>query len=278
METKHTEYTIVADSCCDLTPALKAELNAVRIPLTMRLGEKEFVDDDTLDPMAFLAEMKACKEKMASAAPAPALYEKAMEEAGNSFVVTLSSRLSASYANAVLAQTNAAAKTHVFDSKSASAGETRVALQIHDCVQKGMPFDETIAAVERFIRGMKTYFVLEDYDNLIKNGRMSKMTAKIATILNIKLIMGSDGDGNIKLYSKQLGTNKMLAKLHHFIAESGKNPAEERLVISHCNNPELGGRFYAEVKERYAFKQVCLLPSGGLSSLYTNDKGIVIAF
>ena len=64
------DYKIIVDSCCDMTQQLKERLGVIQIPLTMRLGEKEFVDDDSLCIETFMSEMVACKEKMGSAAPA----------------------------------------------------------------------------------------------------------------------------------------------------------------------------------------------------------------
>ena len=55
-------FTLVADSCCDLTNELKQEWDVKSIPLTLTLAEKEFTDDDNLDLPQFMAEMKACKE------------------------------------------------------------------------------------------------------------------------------------------------------------------------------------------------------------------------
>ncbi|MCL2149908.1 MAG: DegV family protein, partial [Dehalococcoidia bacterium] len=233
-------YKIIVDSCCDVTPQLAQQLDVTSVPLTMRLGQKEFTDDDTLDLPGFMAEMKACTEKVGSAAPPPLVYKEAMESARRSFVVTLSSQLSASHSNAKLGQTyaeeNGAADIHVFDSKSASAGEVLIAVKLRELLSKGMSKDQIIGAVNHFIDNMKTYFVLERHDNLLKNGRLNKITGKIINLLNIKLIMGSDKLGNIALYAKARGTKQMLEKMVSFIRSSEKSTSGENMVISHCNN------------------------------------------
>jgi DegV family protein with EDD domain len=265
-----------------MTPALKEKLGIMQIPLTMRLGNKEFTDDDTLDLEGFMSEMKACDEKIGSASPAPHVYQEAIEKARQSFVVTLSGKLSGSYNNALMgkkfAQESIEASTHVFDSKSASAGETLIAIKLRELIQRGMTVRNIIQTTNRFIDDMKTYFVLENYDNLRKNGRLGKVTEKLANILNIKLLMGSDGDGNIALYAKPRGVNHMLGKLLSLIKDSGKKTEGENIVISHCNNPALADRLAEAIRQRYSFKEIFVIPTGGLSSLYTDDKGIVMAF
>jgi DegV family protein with EDD domain len=276
------ECKIIVDSCCDITPPLAERLGAVTVPLTMRLGTKEFRDDHTLDLPGFMREMAASSEKAASASPPPTSFKEAIESAGRSFVVTLSSKLSGSYASAELgrasAEENARVDTHVFDSKSASAGETLVALKIRELLSNGLPKEQLISAVNGFIDGMKTYFVLERYDNLLKNGRLNRITERIISVLNIKLVMGSDGDGRIALYAKPRGTKQMLEKLVSLIRSSEKPTSGESMVISHCNNPGLAELLSGAVKKHFDFKEVLIVPTRGISSMYADEKGIVMAF
>ncbi|MDL2205623.1 DegV family protein [Eubacteriales bacterium OttesenSCG-928-N13] len=275
-------FRIIVDSCCDLTRELKARLGATSIPLTMRLGQQEFVDDDTLQIDHFMQAMKACAEKVGSASPAPLTYQQAMIKAGCSFVVTLSSKLSGSFASAMLGKTMAlkegASDTHVFDSKSASAGETLIAIKLHELIANGLGKDQIIESVSQFIDNMKTYFVLESYDNLYKNGRLGKVAIKIINLLGIKLIMGDDGNGSIAAYAKVRSEKQMLAKLLAFIEESGKKITGERIVISHCDNPGLAQRLADAIDQRFDFSEIQIVPTGGLSSLYADDKGVVMAF
>lgn len=276
------EYKIIVDSCCDLTPELKTKLNAKSIPLTMRLGADEFADDDTINISDFMVQMKACTQKVGSAAPSPLLFQEAMEQAQSSFVVTLSSELSGSYASAILGQSLAEeqsdADVHVFDSKSASAGEVLVAVKIRELIEKQFSKEHIVQTITQFIETMKTYFILDRYDNLQKNGRLSKVKGSLISALNIKLVMGSDGNGNVKLFDKCCGRKRMMEILLSLIESSGKITDGEYLVISHCNNSLLANLLAKEIEYRYRFKEIFIVPTGGLSSLYADDKGIIMAF
>ncbi|WP_444659790.1 DegV family protein [Caproiciproducens sp. R2] len=273
---------IIVDSCCDMTPQLKERLDVTSVPLTMILGKNEFIDNNSLDLTRFMAEMKGCTEKVASASPSPLIYQEAIENARESFVVTLSSRLSGSYASAVtgkmLADERGKADTYIFDSKSASAGEVLIAVKIRELLLKGTSRHNIIQAINHFIENMKTYFVLEQYGNLQKNGRLNRITGKLISVLNIKLVMGSDGSGNIALYAKPRGINQMIGKLLSLIESSGKRTEGESLVISHCNNPGLAKRLKVAIGQKYHFKEIFVVPTGGISSLYADDRGIVLAF
>lgn len=275
------EHRIVVDSCCDVTPELSATLGLVTVPLTMTLGEKSYVDDNSLDLPQFMHEMKNCKERIGSASPSPVLYQEAFETSGASFAVTLSSNLSGSYASAVLGKSlleKDEADIHIFDSKSASAGETLIALKISDMLRSGDHKSKIISSIESFINEMKTYFVLDNMDNLVKNGRVNKIVGKLVSVLNIRPIMGSDGKGNIALFSHARGQNQILEKLVETIKKSGKKTEGESLVITHCNNHSLAEQLMNAIKSRYQFARILIVPTRGISSVYANEKGIIMAF
>jgi len=278
------DYKIIVDSCCDMTPELAERLGVASVvPMTMMLGGKEFVDDERLDIPGFMDEMKACLERVSSAAPTPFAFMEAIGAAINSFVVTISSQLSASYANAELgkslAEEEGTADVHVFDSKSASAGEVLVAIKLRELLTaNGISKDQIISSVNQFIDDMKTYFVLERYENLIKNGRLNKVTGKIVQILNVKLIMGSDGNGGIQLHAKPRGTQQMLDRLISLIRNSDKPTSGESMVICHCNNLPLATQLSNAIKRHFDFREIFIVPTRGAISLYADDKGIVLAF
>lgn len=273
---------IIVDSCCDMTPEMKEEMGVVSVPLTMRLGDTEYCDDASLDLDAFVDAVKNFAGKAGSAAPSPYLYQQAIENSEDAYVVTLSSKLSGSYNSAVIGNKEPAENhkgaAYIFDSKSASAGETLVAIKIHELLKEGASKEKIIEVVSQLIDKMKTYFVLENYDNLQKNGRMSKVTGVLVQILNIKLIMGSNGDGEIALFAKCRGMKHMLQQLLSLVENSGKDTRGENLVISHCNNPGLAQQLSDMIKERCDFKKIYIVPTAGLSSLYADDHGVILAF
>ena len=270
------DYKIIVDSCSDLTPELEEKLGIVTVPLHLRLGQREYMDDANLDIAAFMEEMAACKEKVGTAAASPAAFSDVMTQ--DAFVVTVSAALSATYSNAVLAAEDVPADIHVFDSKSASAGGTLVALKIRELVSRGMPKPQIIESVNSFIDNMKTYFVLERFENLIKNGRLGALKGRIASVLNVKLLLGADGKGEISLHAKVRGTKAMLEKMLSFISISGRITSGENAVISHCNNQSLAEQLAGLIRQRFDFKEVFIIPTRGTSSLYADNKGIILAF
>lgn len=274
------KYTLVADSCCDLTDALRAEWDVKSVPLTLTLADESYIDDENLDLPDFMARMHACKGRVGSAAPAPGKYAEAYGT-GDAFAVTLSSSLSGSYASAMSGKEiaeEAGANVHVFDSRSAAAAEVLIVMKIRNFIHEGLQKSEIIQRVENFIKTMSTFFVLDNIDNLYKNGRLNRITATIINTLHIRPIMGADRDGNISLHSHVQGWKQVVKKLADTIETTGRSTEGQSLVITHCNNPTLADELKAEIERRYHFSEILVLPTRGVSSLYANEKGVIMAF
>jgi len=273
---------IVADSSCDFTDAQLEQYQVCTVPFSMQLGADTYHDDHRLSIAAFLAAMKANTGKVGSAAPSPLLFKQAFEQTRARFAVTLSGNLSACYDNAVLGREMAdlpeAEKPHIFDSKSASAGEVLLALKISRYIDEGLHSLEIVSRIEAFIKEMKTYFVLENIDNLLKNGRLNKVAGKLTQLLNIKPILGSDGDGNIKLFGYGRGRKSIIKKMVDTVAESGRATEQASLVVTHCCNQELAEELVEAVSARHRFMEVLILPTRGLSSVYADHQGVIMAY
>lgn len=273
-------HNIIVDSCCDLTAEIKERLNISTVPLYLNLGQTQIVDEN-VNIDQFLNEMKQCQDKIGSAAPSPHSYQKLMEKHESSFVVTLSSRLSSSYSSAQIAHDmvdQTKHDVHIFDSKSAASGQLLIVLKLEQYCREGLSKVDIIKKMKTYIDNMKTYFVLDNIDNLLKNGRLGKVKASFIQILNIKLLMGSDGDGQIVHFKNCRGKSKIVPKLIEMIHESGRETDGEIAVISHVKNETVALKLKAEMEKQFKFKEIVVAPTGGVSSLYANDQGIIISF
>ena len=278
---------ILADSCCDLSPELLKKTQARVAPLTITIDGTHYVDDGTVDIPPYLAAMKASKNPVRSACPSPDLYAEDIKAADDDcFIITLSSKLSGSHNAAMLGVQLAEEdmpekKVHVFDSESASAGETYLALMIHDLIAAGKSFEQIVETVEEKIRSMHTLFVLDSLDNLVKNGRISKTVALLANVLSIRLLMSDDGHGSIKNISKARGIKGALTQMVETCRKhtEGLATASQRLVISYCNCPERARQVRDMIREKCpAIGEIVMTPTSALSSMYANDGGVVIAY
>ena len=276
-------YKIVIDSCGELLEQWKQDERFASVPLTLTVGSENIIDDETFNQADFLQKVAACPECPKSACPSPESYRKAFDcEAEHIYCVTLSSELSGSYNSAVLGANLAQEededlKIHVFNSRSASIGETLIVKKIVECEEAGMSFERVVETVELYISTQHTYFVLENLETLRKKGRLSKTKALVASALKIKPVMGATSEGDIVQLDQARGINKALMKMVDAIVNDAQHVENKTLAISHCNCPARAEMVKEALLERLAVQDVFVLDTQGVSSMYANDGGIIIA-
>lgn len=275
-------YKIVIDSCGELPAAYKEDARFESVPLTLIVDDEDIVDDDTFDQKSFLAKVAASPNCPKSSCPSPERYRQAFDcEAQHIYGVTLSAELSGSYNSAMLgrqllSEEKPDKKIHIFNSRSASVGETLIALKIQECEEAGMTFEEVVTQVEMYIDSQNTYFVLENLETLRKNGRMSKVKALVASALNIKPVMGASSEGTILQRDQARGINKALVKMVSLIESEIQNAGMKKLAISHCNCLERAEMVRDAIRDRVQVQDILVLDTAGVSSMYANDGGIIV--
>lgn len=275
------EYRIIIDSCGDLTPDMKADPHIVSVPLTLRVGTTEIIDDESFDQKDFLARVAACEECPKSACPSPDSYLHACGDADRAYIVTLSSELSGSYNSALLAarmfeDEHPGSRCHVFNSRSASVGQTLIGLNIRELETMGATFDEVVAETEAYIEQQHTYFVLDNLDTLRKNGRLSRIKAFMASALKIKPVMGSTPEGAIAQLDQTRGANKALKLMCTIAAKNVRPGSVRRAAVAHCNCEERGLLVAEEMKRLLLIPEILVVPAAGVTSMYANDGGVVL--
>ena len=276
-------FKIVVDSCCDLTAQMLKDTCFVKVPLTIHSNGSTFVDDDTFDQADLLWSMKQSEQAPSTACPSPQAYLDAYQcGAEDVYVVTLSALLSGSHnsaeqARVLLEEDDPSVNVHVFNSCSASSGEVLVALKIWELAQSGMPFKKVVREVEQYIYQMQTMFVLESLENLRKNGRLTKLQAVVTGALKIKLFMGATPEGEICKLGQALSIKQALTKLVDKIA-SDPNHVGRTLVICHCNCKDRAEKVRELIQTKCQVGEILVVSAGGITSVYANDGGIVVAY
>lgn len=276
------EYVIVMDSCGECTAKMKEDERVISVPLTLQVDDHIIIDDDTFDQADFLRKVAESPNCPKSACPSPDYYKEAFEKAEKrAYGVTLTAELSGSYNSAMLArdlvlEERPELQIHIFNSRSASVGETLITEKIQECEEKGMEFSEVVETVENYINTQNTYFVLENLETLRKNGRLSNLKAFVASALKIKPVMGATPEGTIIQLDQARGMNKALVKMVDYIAEAAEDPEQKILGITHCNCPERAEAVKNAILEKISVKDVILLDTAGVSSMYANDGGVIV--
>lgn len=272
------KFQILVDSASDLKNGYIQDENIgfKVIPLIVLTDEKEHIDNDELDVKQMLKDMHEAK-RTSSACPSPESFLQEFDKAEHTFIVTITAKLSGCYNSAVVAK-NSYSKPeniHVIDSKATSGTEVLIVDKLVKLIKEGKEFNEIVEIIEKFKEKKMLHFILQKFDNLIANGRMSKIAGLIAKTLIIRPICIAE-EGEIKVCKKVVGVKNAFAKMIEMIKEKCTHPEEETLIISHCEAEEEALQVKTDIEKVCKFKEIRIMPMRGLCSYYALEKGIIV--
>lgn len=227
---------VVTDSASDLTPALAASNGVTVVPLTIRFGAEEFVDQRDLSTGEFWARCKASSVLPETAAPSPGQFQAAYEQAADEghdavLVVTISSQLSATYqsARAGAEAFGERVPVRVLDSESVTMGEGLLAIAAAEAAAGGAGLDELVAGARQQMAATRVLGCLSTLEHLQKGGRIGGAQALLGQILSIKPVVQVK-DGLVAEESKQRTRSRALKYVADKVRAEGRL---RRLAI--CN-------------------------------------------
>ncbi|MBM7636746.1 DegV family protein [Streptococcus saliviloxodontae] len=276
-------WKIVADSGCDFKQLteLAPQTSFVRVPLTLQIGNRIFVDDEGLDSSEMMATLYSSSSAASSSCPSPDAFLKAYEGAENIFVVTITGTLSGSYNAARLAKEMLQEKypqvnIHVIDSLSAGGECDLLVAELNRLIAKGLSFDDIIEAITTYQKQTKLLFVLAKVDNLVKNGRLSKLVGKVVGLLNIRMVGEASQTGTLELLQKARGQKKAVQTSYDEMRKAGYKGG--RVSIAHCQNDKICQQLTALIHHDFPEAEVMILPTSGLCSFYAEEGGILLGY
>ena len=276
-------WNIVLDSSCDLMPQQAFKNANLKIaPLTIRVGEKEFVDDETIDVPQLLDAMDKEKSASSTACPPPNAFYEHFITADNVICICITSNLSGTYNAAVQAaemvkEEYPEKNIHVINSYNTAGGMVLMARLADQLIGEGLPFDEISKKLDEYVKEVRLVFTLEKFDNLIKAGRMKPLVGKVVAALGIHLIAQASDIGTVELMFKVRGEEKTLEKMVEYMNEQ-KDMTDKPVVISHCNNHKAVERIKELIKEKCHTEDITVNHCKGLTSFYAMEKGLLIGY
>ena len=212
---------IIVDSSTNVSEKYREKIQFV--PLTVRFGDKEYLDGVELSKHQFyemLVESDALPTTSQATPAAFAEYLESVASAGDSAVViTLSSKLSGTYQSAVLAAEDYP-NIYVVDSQSVAIGTGVLAQYAVELAQQGMGAEEIAQVLTQQREKVCVVALLDTLEYLKKGGRISKTVAFAGGVLNIKPVVTVQ-DGAVALIGKARGSRNGNNLLVEKIREAG---------------------------------------------------------
>lgn len=277
-------WSIISDSSCDLPARAFQDMNFhfATVPLKIVVGATEYVDNDEMNVNTMLAQMKNYSGPSSSACPAPEEWAHEFRKSDATLAVTMTSALSGTYNSALIAKNIVEEeypekRIHVLDSRSTAGGLVLILRYAAELVQQGRPFDAVVEQAEQYARGLSLLFTPGSFDNLIKNGRMSRVAGLLAGALGIRAVASNTAEGTIRILQKTRGEDRVFRTMVETM-QSRKDLKGQPVVITHCNNPEGAQKLKELIAHTCLTTKISVMHTRGLTSFYTENGGILVGF
>ena len=225
---------IIVDSTSDLQPQAAARVKIV--PLTIRFGDREFVDGVTIDSRKFYEMLVESDELPTTSQANPGVFAEAFEEAvaqGHEVVcITCSSRLSGTHQSAVIAAGDYPGKVFVVDSKTIALGSAILVQFALELVEKGLRAEEIAWKLLQKREKVRLIAMLDTLEYLKKGGRISATVAFAGGLLNIKPVICIE-DGEIRMLGKARGSKQGNNLLVQEIQKAGGVDFKKPLLLGY---------------------------------------------
>lgn len=277
------EWKIVVDTACDFReiPNKAENVTYERVPFSLQIEDKVFVDTLDLDIDKMMEEMYASSEPARSACPSPEAYLAAYRGAKNVIVLTLTGGMSGSYNSAIigekmLKEENEDVNIHIIDTLSAGGENDLYLLKINELIKEGLSFDEVVSEMRKYQENSKLIFVLEKVDNLVKNGRLNKLAAAVVGLLNMRMVGEASDEGTLHLLHKVRGEKKAVSTVVDEMIKAGYKGG--RVVVTHRNNEDICKKIQDKLKEKFSNIEFIIVPTSGICSFYGEEGGMLLGY
>ncbi|MEH7546471.1 DegV family protein [Neobacillus vireti] len=276
---------ILADSACDLPLSFYKENNVILFPLKVQINDQDYEDVKTIDPKTVYNAIRSGVVPKTSQV-SPLLFEEVFTEMAEKneegIYLAFSSELSGTYSTAVMILDQVKEKYPNFqltivDTKCASLGVGLIVIEAAKLALHGANKEEILADVRFRCEHMEHIFTVEDLDYLAKGGRVSKASAFLGGLLNIKPILNME-DGKLVPIEKIRGQKKVFRRIIEIMQERSSSLNEQVIGISHADTEETALQVKEMIINEFQPKEVYISSIGSAIGSHTGPGTISIFF
>ncbi|WP_136605196.1 DegV family protein [Paenibacillus dokdonensis] len=275
---------IITDSGSDLPLEYIEKFNISIVKLAVHFHNEKM--DDNMDACEFYSKMKESKDLPTTASPSPMQFlEKFREvEAGTDIlVISMSSNISSTYQAAMIAkemyeEEGHTSRVEVVDSKTFSGGLSLLVALAAKWSQTSTCIHELKDRVLKQVKDVSAFFTLDTLENVIKGGRLSRLSGAVASVLHIKLLLKISEDGTVEVVEKNRGFQKALSSIMARLEDKQHDYEKGILAIVHSNCEKRALEFKERILEKHPFKEILFSNMGPIMGVYAGEGGIGVAF
>ncbi|MCY7221453.1 DegV family protein [Streptococcus cristatus] len=267
-----TKIKIVTDSSITIEPELAKDLNITIVPLTVMIDGVVY-SDANLKEGEFLQLMKSSKNLPKTSQPPVGVFAEVFEDLSAEDVQIISIHMSHALSGTVEAArqgaTLAKADVTVVDSSFTDQAMKFQVVEAAKMAKAGANLEEILEKLEEVKAKTELYIGVSTLENLVKGGRIGRVTGLISSLLNIRVVMQMTNH-TLTPIVKGRGA-KTFKKWLDDLKESLKEKEIEEIGISYAGGPEFANQMKEELQE-FVEKPIPVLETGSIIQTHTGEN------
>ncbi len=276
---------LFADSACDLPKSFFEKENVVLFPLRVHIGDHDYEDIRGIQSIKVYDAIRAgVHPKTSQASPEEMLnaFEQLAVANEEGFYIAFSSELSGTYSTAKMVADQAREdypdlKLTILDSKAASLGYGLLVQEATKLRNEGHAVETIIKHITFMADHLESLFTVEDLDYMAKGGRISKGSAFVGGLLNIKPLLHVE-DGKLVPIEKLRGRKKVIKRMIELMKERGSQFDQQHIAISHGDDEEFAAVLKQEIQENFQPKSIEIHMIGSVIAAHTGPGTLALFF
>lgn len=256
-------FVITCSSTCDLTPYFLRNHNIYYVSFYYYLNGEKYYDNffDKHEVNEFYNLLKTCESKTSQPDPLQykELWSKLISQGNDILHIELSSGISGAYNSAQIARDMVLdeykdSKIYVVDSLSASTGYGFLLDLTSKYKEKNNDIDKVYEYTEKEKLNINHIFIMSNFDQLIKGGRISNLAGNIGKLMNIVPILHMNVDGKLEVVKKARGINNGIDEIVNMVKSNIINGENYNELFFMNKSPESDNyiKLYNKIKENFA--------------------------
>ncbi len=273
------QLRVVTDSSANISTL--PGISFASVPLSVYVGDEEFVDDAACDVDTLLARLQSNKGRTTTSCPAPQLWQEAFDGAEYVICMTITSKMSGTYNTAMIAareyeEEHPGCRCYVMDTLSTGPEMGLLAQKLAELAQTELDFDGVVAAIEAYRQKTHLVFILESLRSLVSNGRVSHAVGALAGLLGLRFVCCGSDKGELQPLTKCRGSKKAMAELQNAMQRLGWQGG--RVRIDHVNNEEGAKALKSALLALHEGADIVISRCRALCTYYAENGGLLVGF
>lgn len=273
------EWTVAFDSGCDLRNIEASDnIHWGIAPLKIMVGDGSISDDGNTSLEQLQQALDGTKKKTGSACPSVEDWKILMEKGDAVIAITISGEVSGSYQSALIAkdmvlENRPDKKIFVLNTLSGSGSMSFLVRNAVRLIEDGNDFDTVCHQLQTDAKKTKTFFMIQNVDNLVTNGRINHIVGRAIKTLKLCMLATVSEKGSLEVVAK---TRNFQNSMDACIEELSKKGYEcKKFIISHCLNPKGAEEFKNKLLKKFPSADVEIMRTSLLCGYYVEKGGVI---